>query len=117
MKTMKKQFTKIFITAFLMTILTAGYVNAAVTEADDVSGLENVVEPKMELESWMVSENYWDNNVDTYFFTLEKDNSLALENWMLDESIWMNERIENQMIGSEREMVLENWMIDEIYWN
>ena len=43
--------------------------------------IEEDEEDKLELESWMMNENFW--NVEK-----EEEDKLELESWMIDEKIW-----------------------------
>lgn len=117
MKTMKVRLTQIILAAFLAALLIGGNVNAKGTEVVVVSGLENIVEQKLEVENWMVDENYWNTVEDTYVVSEITDESLALEAWMLDENKWETAPFRFPSPEAEEELLLESWMVNEIYWN
>lgn len=117
MKTMKTQLNKMVLAAFLVTFLAIGNGTANGTEWIVASGLENVNENKLDLENWMVNDNYWNFADNTYRVETEKDELLYLEAWMLDESKWKQPVIEYPGLETERNLILENWMINDMYWN
>jgi predicted aspartyl protease len=115
---MKTRITQIVLAAFLIAILIGGNVSAKGTELVIVSGLENVVEPELEVEDWMVNENNWNTfNNNTYILTDYSEASLEVEKWMLDQSNWLNESFLYSTTEAENVLMLEGWMVNEVYWN
>ena len=117
MKTMRTRLSQMILAAFLVTFLFVGNGNAKGTEWKVASSLENIVENKLELENWMVNDNYWNIAENTYVVETEKDELLYLESWMLDESKWNIPVFEYSEMETEQNLMLENWMINEMYWN
>lgn len=114
---MKKQLTQFLFTTFLLVLLTAGNVNAKDTEGMVVSGLENIIEPQLELEEWMINQSAWEKSTDTFYFEDYPEKRLTLENWMFDKNKWMALLPECPETGNENRLHLENWMTNDIYWN
>jgi hypothetical protein len=56
---MKTKVNQMMLVAVFAFILISGSVNATGKEAIVVSGLENMIETKLELENWMVNDTYW----------------------------------------------------------
>ncbi len=117
MKTIKARLSQTVLAAFLVTFLIIGNGTANGKEWKVASGHENVNENKLDLENWMLNENYWNFAGDTYMVETENDELLYLEAWMLDESKWNKSVIEYPGLETERNLTLENWMINEMYWN
>jgi hypothetical protein len=113
---MKTRLTQIILATFLFTIIIAGNVDAKGTEEVVVSGLENVVEPELEVEDWMVNESKW-NEFETYYATEFQEESLELQSWMLNENTWGLSNFEYPLTETEQDLMLENWMTNEVYWN
>ena len=117
-KTMKTRITQIILATFLIALLIGGNVSAKGTELVIVSGLENVVEPELEVEEWMVNENNWTNTDNCAFFITEySEESLEVEDWMLDRDNWLNESFQYSTTETENALMLEDWMTNEVYWN
>jgi hypothetical protein len=101
-----------FMTAtFLTAILFTGNVYAHETKVNVVSGLENVMETKLELENWMLDKAYWNAN------QVKLEESLVIEDWMIDENHWTVPVYEYQVAEKDSQLVIETWMINEQYWN
>ncbi|MBW6534535.1 MAG: hypothetical protein K0B11_05970 [Mariniphaga sp.] len=117
MKTKKAQLNQIILATFLFVFLLSGNVEAEGTEWNTVSGLENVTENKLEVEKWMVNEDYWFTEENTFVVETEQDENLVLEAWMFDENKWGLAVFEYASNEKEQDLRLENWMINEMYWN
>ena len=113
MKTIKVGLNQMVLAAFLI-VLMSGNVNAKGTEAIVVSGLENIEEPKLEIENWMLNETGWQIAKSTFVMENEQDESLLLESWMTDKNKWEFPVFKNS--SKEKELTIENWMLDETYW-
>lgn len=118
MKTKKARLNQMILAAFLFVFLLSGNVEAEGTEWDAVSGLENVAEePKLEVENWMVNENYWFTEENTFVVETEQDKNLTMESWMLDKNKWGLAVFDYVSAETEQGLMLEKWMINEMYWN
>jgi hypothetical protein len=118
MKTMRTGLNQIFLVTFLAVILITGSVHAEGKEACVVSGLENISEPVLELEKWMLNETYWYNAQDSFLGEYHAvEQNLGLEAWMVDESKWQVPRIESVPEVEDQKLMVENWMTDMMYWN
>jgi len=117
MKTIKFNSKQILLATFFSLFILAGTVNAKGTETGFVSNFEIAVEPKLEVEEWMVNEQHWNNTEATYFFSVEPEMDLALENWMTEENNWMPQSLAILEDSAEEKLKIENWMIQENYWN
>lgn len=116
-KTMKNRITNLLVAAFLTAFLFAGNVKAEGTEVIFVSGLENIVESTLEVEGWMVKEDYWNVSEDTYVYNEYSEEALTLEMWMFNESKWLLNSFEYPLDDTEYKLTLEDWMTSEVYWN
>jgi hypothetical protein len=108
---MKTRLIGIMTATFLTAILYSGNVNANETKVDVVSGLENMMETKLELENWMFDQAFWSAH------PVKLEETLVIENWMLDENLWNVQVYELPVAEKDHQMVIENWMINEQYWN
>jgi hypothetical protein len=118
MKTKKARLNQMILAAFLFVFLLSGNVEAEGIEWDAVSGLENVAEePKLEVENWMVNENYWFTEENTFVVETEQDKNLTMESWMLDKNKWGLAVFDYVSAETEQGLMLEKWMINEMYWN
>jgi hypothetical protein len=117
MKTKKARLNQMILATFLFVFLLSGNVEAEGTEWTAVSGLENIAEPKLEVENWMVNENYWFTEENTFVVETEQDENLTLEAWMFDKNKWGLAVFEYASSEAEQRLLLENWMINEMYWN
>lgn len=108
--------TKQILLAAIFTLFAIGSANANGAETEFASGLENITEPELKVESWMVSENHWNTTGKTIYFMKATDAVLEMENWMTDENHFAMQPV---VVENEKDEVLkvENWMISETYWN
>ena len=109
-KTMK---TRIFSTAALMVLAMLLISNAAFAGRKSsrlASSLENVADPSVRIESWMVSDLLWEPEVMIEMVSL-KENALHLESWMLNPCMW-----EQSGRATEGSLVLEHWMTSPLIW-
>jgi hypothetical protein len=114
---MKTRLTQIILATFLIVILIGGNVNAKGTELTIASSLENIVEPELTVENWMVNENNWNTFNNTYILTDYSEARLEVEEWMLDQSNWINESFQYSIAEAENALTIEDWMVNEVYWN
>ena len=115
---MKTRITQIVLATFLIALLIGGNVSAKGTELVIVTGLENVVEPELKVEDWMVNQHNWvqfDNS--TFNITQLSEEKLAIESWMLNENNWITKNYQLQSDETEQILMLEDWMTNEVYWN
>ena len=117
MKTKNAQLNQIFLATFLVVFLLSGNVEAEGTEMNAVSGLENIAEPKLEVENWMVNVNYWFAEGNTFVLETEQEENLTVEAWMFDKNKWGLAVFEYTSNETEQDLMLENWMTNEMYWN
>jgi hypothetical protein len=117
MKTKKAQLNQIILATFLFVFLLSGNVEAEGTEWNAASGLENVTENKLEIENWMVNEDYWFTEENTFAVETEQEENLTLEAWMFDKNKWGLAVFEYASNEREQDLRLENWMTNEMYWN
>lgn len=117
MKTTKTRLNQIILATFLFVFLLSGNVEAEGTEWNAVSGLENITESKLEIENWMVNEDYWFTEASTFVVETENDENLAVESWMFDKEKWGLAVFDYASSESENGLALENWMVNEMYWN
>lgn len=114
---MKTQLTQFILGTFLIALLIGGNVNAKGTEIVVVSGLEYIYETEMEVEDWMVSENYWNKQTENYYLADYSESELQIENWMLDNQKWLNSNFEMPVAEKDQELRVEDWMTNKRYWN
>ncbi len=107
---MKTRINQIVALAFLAIFILAGNVNAKGTEHNASS--QEIIENSLELEDWMVNDNFWSiNNIITFENATEE--ILQLESWMTNDNVWETEEI----VETEQELAIETWMTDENIWN
>lgn len=111
MKTRNNQLVAAAIFSFIFLV---GNVSAKGTEIK-ASSLE-IIEEKLELENWMINENYW-NNETTIWFEQASDVSLELESWMTDKNVWKANKTRVLETELDEELVVEDWMKIENNWN
>jgi len=117
MKTIYFYRKQILLGTFLSLFILAGTVNAKGTETGFVSSYENTVEAELQVEDWMVNENYWSYSENNIFFETEMENNLEMENWMTEEAYWLPQSLAVLENTTDEELTVENWMITENYWN
>lgn len=117
MKTTKAQLNQIILATFLLVFLLSGNVEAEGTEWNVDSGLENVGEPNLEVEDWMVSDRYWLTKENAFLVEAEQEKNLSLEAWMFDKNKWGLAAFDYTSLEVEKGLMLEQWMISEMYWN
>jgi hypothetical protein len=117
MKTKMTRLNQIVVAAFLILFLMSVNVDAKETQMIAASGLENIAEPKLEIENWMINETYWVSAQETNTFQKEQEENLLLEDWMVNDKKWGLSLFEYPGLDSEPKLVLENWMLSGIYWN
>jgi hypothetical protein len=117
MKTMKARLNQIILVAFFTVIFMSGNVNAKGTEMNVVSGLENIAEPKLQIENWMINETCWIKVEKASLIEMESDANLLVEAWMVDETRWQTPVFEYSSMEEEQSLRLEYWMVNEMYWN
>ncbi len=110
---MKTKVNQMMLVAIFALILISGSVNATGKEAIVVSGLENMMETKLELENWMVNDTYW-VRAET---VQETEESLVIEAWMLEDENWNVPAFEEYVVEAEKQLELENWMTSNMLWN
>ena len=124
-------------TAIIFTVLIfSGNLNVSATEVKaKASGYENISEPVLNIENWMVNEKSWESasiNIDameienrlemeewmisSYIMDISNfiDESLTVKDWMVENSKWVTVSISE---SKETPLGLESWMIDESLWN
>jgi hypothetical protein len=114
MQTKRKRLNPIFMAMLLTVLMTAGSVYAEGTEMHAVPGLENSAESRLEVENWMVSENYWYHPQPAFIVGYAEEKKLGLEPWMLSESQFAGYEIPRV---EDQKMKVENWMVDRNIWN
>ena len=100
--------------AALFTFLFIGTTVSAKGTEFDVSSLENIKETTLELEDWMINENYWKSEINS-IYKIEMEQILELENCMLDENNWKANQL-NFEKENETVLDLESWMMNEYIW-
>lgn len=116
MKTIKFKSQQILLAALFGLFIIAGTANAKGTETGFVSSHENVVEQQLEVEDWMVSDNFWNATELSTSFSLEAENALELEDWMTNEDNWKPESLVIIQNATEKELSLDCWMVQDSYW-
>ncbi len=117
MKTKTARLNQIIAATFLFVFLMSGNVEAEGKEWNAVSELENVTEPRLEVENWMVNENFWYTQENTFVVEPARDENLAIEPWMFDRDKWGMETFDYALTAPEKELMLESWMTDDMFWN
>ncbi|MFW5832004.1 MAG: hypothetical protein ACOCVA_07110 [Prolixibacteraceae bacterium] len=114
MKTIQFNTKQILLAAFFILFI-LGSANAKGTETIIASGLEDIAEPELEVESWMVNENYWNATGKTVQLFEDSDAKLEIESWMTDDNYWVLQPVIRQT-GEDEKLQVENWMISEQNW-
>ncbi|VAW20394.1 hypothetical protein MNBD_BACTEROID01-2032 [hydrothermal vent metagenome] len=109
---MKARVSQILFIA-LFTLLLAGNISAKGAGVVATSSFENEHETALEVENWMVNDNYWIYPANTIILEAEAENELFLEGWMTNETFWVSNDTETE---NEQEMNLEPWMYNANYW-
>jgi hypothetical protein len=110
---MKTRMNQLAVAALFAFLLLGTSVSAKGTETN-VSSLENIEETTLQLESWMVNENFW-NREATIEFEIVLEKSLELEDWMVYNENWVVNRV-NFEEEKESSMELESWMVNKNIW-
>ena len=110
---MKTRISQIVAVTFFALFILVGSVNAKRTE-NSASSHEN--ETALELENWMVNENYWETS-DNFEFVSATDETLEVESWMTNENTWEPENKIDLETETEEALALEPWMTNENIWN
>jgi hypothetical protein len=106
---MKTRINQILLISLFAFFFLAGNVTAKGTEIDLASSLELTMEPALEMEEWMLNDNFLINTeIDCLNIDLEEANNL--EEWMTDESFYTYETIEFTD-NTETELEVESWML------
>lgn len=113
MKTKKNRLNQIFMTMFLAVLLTTGRVYAEGTEMPAVPGLENNAENRLEVETWMVNENYWYHPEPVFVIGFAEEEKLRLESWMVSEAQFA---VPGVSVEEDQKLKMESWMVDRIFW-
>lgn len=73
-----------------ITILIFSLISIGGISKERETNLKNLyiqeIETELELESWMIDENVW-NQIE-----IVEDDTLKIESWMLDENFWENKK-------------------------
>jgi len=110
---MKTRINQILVFTLFAFFLLAGNVNAEGTERNFASSLETIVEPALEIEAWMVDDNYWKQST---LYNIQFEESLDIEDWMISDQLFSYKAIE-VVEETEKEIELESWMIDANIWD
>lgn len=131
---MKTRILSIAIAAVMIVGLASNADGAKGKSLKLASSLENVMDPSLDLESWMTNDLVW-NQGDFANYTAASDESLELEAWMtntvsweyypaateasLEVESWMTNSMMWQMMPVEKDeqLVLEHWMTCDEIWN
>lgn len=110
MKTMKTKINQ-WVTVALFGLLTlVGNVSAKGTEVT-ASSRENIKEPALQMESWIMDDKIWDGrNTEAI---LVREDVLQLEEWMIDENKWMGSESKISKTEMDSPIILESWMLNE----
>ncbi len=114
MKTIQFSTKQILLAAFFILFI-LGSANAKVTETVIASGLENIAEAELEVESWMVDENHWNATGKIILFFEDSDAKLEIESWMTDDNYWILQPVIRET-EEDKKLQVENWMISERNW-
>ncbi|HOI50177.1 MAG TPA: hypothetical protein PK167_12785 [Prolixibacteraceae bacterium] len=115
---MKTEFKQTMMAMMFTAFLFCGTTYAEGNEVKllkNASSLENVKEPALQIEKWMLDEQIWNNANNHLNTSLESEEALALEAWMTDESLWVPKKIQVEQ-AKDAELKLEPWMKDETVW-
>lgn len=99
--------------ALFALFIISGNVHATGKEAIVVSGLENMMDAKLELENWMVEDTYWVKAEKVQ----EMEESLQLESWMTDQNNWNVPVYATEIVETEKQLEIEEWMTSRLFWN
>lgn len=109
---MKTRISQLAAITLFSLLLLVGNVNAKGTEIT-ASSNENI-EATLEIENWMINDNFWDSN-NSWGFETANDEFLELENWMTNDKVWKLEiTVETE---TEKTLAIEPWMTSENIWN
>lgn len=114
-ETMKTRMNQFVVVALFSLLMLGGNVSAKGTEID-VSGHENIEEPALLVENWMIDANYWNTSDETINMSGDTEESLELESWMTDENTW---KVSSPVVTeneTEKALALESWMVDKNIW-
>lgn len=114
-ETMKTRMNQFVVVALFSLLMLAGNVSAKGTESD-VSSLENIEEPALLIEDWMINANYWSTSDGIFEMTDATEESLELENWMINENTWEVENAVFNVTDKEQKLAFEPWMVDKNVW-
>jgi len=106
---------QLVVAALFALLMLGGNASAKGTELN-VSSLENIEEPALLIEDWMVNANYWNASDAVFEMSDVTEESLKLENWMVNENTWKVENEVSTETDSEQALVFEPWMVDENVW-
>lgn len=113
---MKTKISQVVTAVFFTLLLIGGNVNAKGTELV-ASSHENIKESALEVEDWMINDNYWNTSDAAFFIEEVAEENLKLESWMINKFSWDKQSvcfIENEF---ENDLNLESWMVNENIWN
>ncbi len=114
---MKTRINRMALAIFFAAFLFAANVEAEGKGWIAFSGLEKVAENKLQLENWMINDEYWNFSHTAYILETETDNILRVENWMLNDNIWKAPVLRYLTQDKDEKLCFENWMFSETYWN
>ena len=109
---MKTRISKLVAITFFALFILVGNVNAKGTEKNASS---HEVETTLELENWMLNENYWESGI-SFDLVNVTDESLEIETWMTNENTWEPVNKINLETETEQELLVESWMTNENIW-
>ena len=106
---------QLVVAALFALLMLGGNASAKGTELN-VSSLENIEEPALLVENWMIDANYWNTSNGVFEISDATEESLELENWMVDENTWKVENAVTNETDNEQELAFEPWMVDKNVW-
>ena len=110
---MKTRISQIVTVTFFALFILVGNLNAKGIEKI-ASSLEN--ETALELENWMINENYWESS-NNFDFVNVTDETLEVECWMTDVNTWEPENKIDLVTETEQALEFEPWMTNDNIWN
>jgi hypothetical protein len=110
---MKTRISQLVAVTFFALFILVGNVNAKGTEK---SASSHEIEATLELESWMLNENYWKSGI-SFDLANVSDEKLEVETWMINENTWKPAKKISLETETEETLSLETWMTDENIWN